>query len=355
MKKMYNKKWMIYTAELVVLAVILLISIYLNHVNGVVLFNFYFTDRVFRSLAVWALIFFTTFNVYINQKEFLVKYQTELFFLTMLVFMVSLPLFLPDMKDGHDIIFHLNRIEGIYLGLKSGAFPVRIQPHWFDGHGYPVGAMYGDVFLYLPAFLRFMGFRIETAFKAFALFINILTAGICVYSYRKIFENTQTALMCTLVYLSAPYRMVNLYRRYAVGEYEGMAFLPLICLAMYKIYTTKCEDKKENRKIVLWLVIGMTGLIQTHILTTEMTVFCMALVCIVFYRTTFRKNTLLVYLISIACVIVLNLSFLVPFLDYYRNEAMFINERIGHHVLRSVRANALSIGRYFNFFYFISI
>ena len=49
---------------------------------------------------------------------------------------------------GHDLIFHLSRIEAISKGLQFGEFPVRIYPDYFYGYGYANGIMYPDLFLY---------------------------------------------------------------------------------------------------------------------------------------------------------------------------------------------------------------
>ncbi|MDE7287555.1 MAG: hypothetical protein K2N55_12040, partial [Lachnospiraceae bacterium] len=63
-------------------------------------------------------------------------------------------------------------------------------------------------------------------------------------------------------------------------------------------------------------IIGFTGLIQTHVLTCFLTAFMMVLFCIVYYKRIFRKNVLR-YLLQIAAITVLvNLWFIVPFLQY---------------------------------------
>lgn len=60
----------------------------------------------------------------------------------------SAGLFMEYNVIGHDLDFHLLRIEGLKDGLLSGVFPVRIQPNWVNGWGYPVSIMYGDLTLF---------------------------------------------------------------------------------------------------------------------------------------------------------------------------------------------------------------
>ena len=70
-----------------------------------------------------------------------------------IILMASIPLFNNYLIRGHDIYFHLMRIEGLAQGLGAGEFPVRIQPAWYDGYGYAVSVFYSDLFLYPAALL----------------------------------------------------------------------------------------------------------------------------------------------------------------------------------------------------------
>ena len=49
----------------------------------------------------------------------------------------------------------LARINGIYEGLRTGQFPVQINPVQLGGYGYLPGSMYPQLFLYFPAILKF--------------------------------------------------------------------------------------------------------------------------------------------------------------------------------------------------------
>lgn len=66
-----------------------------------------------------------------------------IWFIADIPFMMS---YLPVATTGHDLIFHLYRIEGIAQGLIEGQFPVRMQTVQAAGYGYPVSIMYGDIF-----------------------------------------------------------------------------------------------------------------------------------------------------------------------------------------------------------------
>ncbi|MCI8511983.1 MAG: hypothetical protein HFE83_08315 [Lachnospiraceae bacterium] len=110
--------------------------------------------------------------------------------------------------------------------------------------------------------------------------------------------------------------MVNIYIRGAVGEYSAMTFLPLLALAVYRIFTTDSSDWKHYKKNILPLTVGMSGLSGTHIFSGEMVIAVLLLLCMVLWKKTLRKNTLRVYITAAMQTVLSNLYFIVPFLDY---------------------------------------
>ena len=162
-----------------------------------------------------------------------------------ILFIVSLPEMISGFYDGHDMAFHLLRIEGIAQELKNGSFPARIHSLSLYGYGYPVSIFYGDILLYLPAMLRIVGVPVMSAYKVYILFINVLTMLISYFSFSKMFKNRNVAVLGTLIYVTSPYRMLDVYIRAAVGEYTAMMAYPLIALALYLIYTSDAADWKK--------------------------------------------------------------------------------------------------------------
>lgn len=216
---------------------------------------------------------------------------------------------------GHDLMFHLLRIEGLKDGLLAGGYPVRMQPGWFNGWGYPVSIMYGDQMLYFPALLRLVGVNVQNAYKCYIAAINLGTAAVAYYAFFKISGDKRTALFGSCLYTLSPYRLSCIYVRAALGEYSAMLFLPLVILCFWYAFEAKEEEKITSDKLAA-PIIGFTGLIQTHVLTCFLTAFLIVLFCIIYFKRIFRKNVLS-YLSQIAFItVLLNLWFIVPFLQY---------------------------------------
>lgn len=239
-----------------------------------------------------------------------------------IAFAAQLPFLCMYLYKGDDLWFHLLRIEGGAKGLASGQFPVRIQPVWMNGYGYPVSVFYSDGILMIAQFLRFIGFPLQSSYKIYVFVIHMITYFIAEYSIERLLGEKKIAFMGGVLYTLAPYRLLNIYDRAAVGEYTAMAFLPLVFVGAYEILMI---DRKACSKSWLVLAAGMTGIIQSHVLTCEIVVFILGITCAFFWKRFLKKDRLLDIGKAIVITVLVNLWFVIPFLDYFVNESFHIN------------------------------
>lgn len=223
----------------------------------------------------------------------------------------SLPVLVGHYARGYDTPFHLLRIEGIKEGLIQGQFPVKIQPNWIYGYGYPVSTYYGDLFLYIPAFLRLVGFPVHTVYNFLLILINIATAAIAYISLHKTVKDRYIALAGSLLYTIAPYRLMNMYNRNGLGEVLAVTFLPLI---VYGFYIALTRDIKDEKYKMSWvpLVIGLSGVIQSHVLTCILCAIFIIPLCIVKIRIVLVKERFIVLAKAAIYTLLLNLWFIYP-------------------------------------------
>lgn len=230
-----------------------------------------------------------------------------------IIVVASIPLFCSYMVVGHDLHFHLYRIEGLANALADGQFPVRMQYTQIFGYGYPVSICYGDLFLYLPALLVLTGVSVVRAYTVFALLANVATAVVAYLCLKRIFTVRSVAVTGCALWMLAPYRLVNLYVRCAVGEYLAMIFLPLIVLGVYLVFA---RGREGGRWGWLWCTIGITGVLYAHMLTMAFVlVFCVVAVVI---GLCFRRSRWIALQIAkcAGCTLLLSAAFVVPFLDF---------------------------------------
>ena len=227
------------------------------------------------------------------------------------------------LNGGHDLAFHLLRIEGIYHGLMQDTFPVKIHPMWAKDYGYAVGVFYGDAALYIPVFLRLIGFSIQSAYTYFTAFMNLATVLISYFCLKGIFSNKKAGIIGSALYTFSLYRLADVYTRASVGEYTALAFLPLVLYGFYLIFT-ESNAKKHWFKNAAIVSLGLTGVIQSHILSCLMIVVFVILLCLILIKKVIQPQTFLMLATGAGFTLLMNLGFLIPFLDFY-DESIYIN------------------------------
>lgn len=241
------------------------------------------------------------------------KYTMPLL-LTLIGLLASLPIMNDLLKNGHDLTFHLARIEGTYQAMSAGIFPVRVNPHQMEGFGNLTGAMYPQLFLYFAALLRFLGVSTMLSYKVLIVGANIGTALLTYYSIKNICNSKKIGFIASILYTFSTYRLVDVYTGACLGELLALTFLPLIVWGIYELLWG------DHKKWYL-LALGVSGVLESHILSTEMYLFFLILTALYWLFT--KKDSFVPRILSgikaVVLTILLNAYFVIPFL-YYSTE-----------------------------------
>ena len=224
---------------------------------------------------------------------------------------VSLPVFTGFMRYGIDVGFHLTRIEGLKVELLRGQLPVKMQTIWCYGYGYPVSVYYGDLFLVIPAFLRMIGFSVQMSYNVLLFLINFATIAIAYWCCHQMCHNRVISYVCAMLYALMPYRLSDMYQRSALGETIAITFLPLIAFGIWAVFTYEVKNEKY-KKLWIPLILGFTGIIQSHILTCVLVAYVIIFVCILQIKKVFQKERFLVLVKTVIYTSLLNAWFVFP-------------------------------------------
>lgn len=318
------------------------------------------TNGLKRAFVIFVVLF-GLMDFYVFFYERLINYKKTIGLLLLIVVLASLPIFAQGINLGHDYQFHLLRIEGVASAIKHGQFPVRIEEKWLAGYGYASSIFYPSTLLYLPALLRIMGFSIDVSYKVYLFFVNFITTFIAYYSL-KLFTNKywvkgtkdiscNTVLLgMTFAYVTSYYRMVNLYIRSAVGEYSALAFVPLIFIAFFDQYFVNDDDNKSLKHDVFLMVVGLTGIIETHILTVQMVFVFVMLGVVLSIKKSATKKIISFWVKAVGWTILINLWIFVPFLDYWINVPVGANSGIHLVSGTAIQNMGMDIVQLFSFF-----
>ncbi len=246
-----------------------------------------------------------------------------IFGIGVIAFVASIPYFYDGLISGADLTYHLQRIEGVKDGLLTGQFPVRLEPRWVFDHGYANGIFYCNLLLYFPALLRMAGFTVTESYILYCIALNIATAAIAWYCFGKMFRDNVIGLVCSGLYTLSIFRIYKLLITGAVGEGSAFTFLPLVLYGIYLVFEENVENKEFSQS---WLILGMgyAGLIQTHVLTCEITAVMTVLLCVLYLRKVFELPRFRQLMQGALLALGLSLWYLVPFVDYYMTQDMKI-------------------------------
>lgn len=242
-----------------------------------------------------------------------------------MIIISCIPLYNDVIYLGHDSRFHLDRIEGIKEGLLSGQFPVSIYPLINSGYGYATPLFYGDAFLYIPAVMRLMGFTLQFSFKAFIFMINAFSVIAFYFCVRTITRNRKYGLLGAFLFIFSTYHFSDTYGRASIGEITAWGFFALVVVGLWNIYTMDVDDKRYSYQ---WIVpmIGYTGIIESHIISTELIAMVTVLTCLVLFKRTFKLKRFLNLLKTALASVAVNMYFILPFLDSMKNENVVITK-----------------------------
>lgn len=212
--------------------------------------------------------------------------------------------------NGHDLLFHIQRILSTMHALSNGEFPVRIYREVYGGYGYGAPLFYPQLFLYIPALLYLLGCPVTVSYNLFLILVNVVTLAIALYSYTVISQSREVGILGAVLYELSVYRLIDMYTRASIGELLALAFCPLVLCGLTLI---------KRGKIKQWwvLVLGVSGILQSHILTFVM-MMVVAILYVLFNMRIFLEKTRIVAAGKAALVTVfMNLWFLLPFLQVY--------------------------------------
>lgn len=245
--------------------------------------------------------------------------RAAFFALSALVVISSLPLLVAGLKEGHDLPFHLMRLEGVADALRNGQLPARVYPFAINGYGYASGLFYPDLFLYPAALLRLCGLPLQFCYKFALLLANLLSAICGYFGFKAIFKNRAAGVAGAAFMTFASYRLVNVWLRSAVGEAFAMAFFPLALAALW-LLLREPTDSPDFKKGALFGVVGFGGVIQSHIISCELIGLFALAACVVCIKRVFEKKRLFALLKTAGLTLALNAWFIVPLLDMLRGD-----------------------------------
>lgn len=253
-------------------------------------------------------------NVIINKK---IKREGGVALFSALIVLLMIIPFIHSgtLQITNDGAFHLQRINEIFMDLKSGRLSY-IATHTFSHAGMASFEFYPSVFLYPWAALQFI-FKPVIAFYVgwgIVLFVTFEIAFHCMWSFSN--GNWLRSIFFATIYgLSG--KFITEFAKFQLGELFAYMFLPLAFLGFYKAFVI------GDRKGILPLTLGITLIAYSHFITLYMTGGLMLfLFVILIFKKRITRNKILYAIKSLSIFLLLSLWEFIPLITNSFNKSV---------------------------------
>lgn len=250
--------------------------------------------------------------------------KTKVFIVVLVIlFVYGIPFLGIGYPFGHDIYYHFSRIQASVELLKLGNLDFSILPGYYDNFGYAVGLFYSTGLLWIPIILIYLGVNFITSYMVLIFFITFLTIITMGFTSYRLFKRWDATFITVIFYTFAVYRNYSdLLERAALGEYIAFAFIPLAIYGLHAIF-----EKEKFAKTML--TIGMVGLVLSHTISTELTVFFL----VIYVFLNFKRINLQVIkevIISAVLTMLLTAFYWLPMIEMMMSDRFFYQDPWTH-------------------------
>lgn len=173
-------------------------------------------------------------------------------------------------------LFEFNRL------VEDGIWWPRWSPDFAFGYGYPFFNIYGPFSHFLAEILlHFFNFSytgaIETVFC-----ISIVGSAMAMYGFMRSWAGWRAGIVSALVYVYAPYHLLNLYVRANLAESMAFVWLPLVLWAL----------RTSIVKPTIWSAIGLAVSMACLLMTSQLVTILFAPLLVLYGITLLWLHTL---------------------------------------------------------------
>ncbi len=153
--------------------------------------------------------------------------------LALLSLWLTQSLWLPGWFTSHDGVTHLARLAQYLTLLGDGQIPPRFAGTLLGHLGYPIFVFSYHLPFMLGSFFSFWGFNLTNSLKL-VFGLSFFWSGLGMYFLLKQWFKPLASFVGAWLFLAAPYRLLLIFVRAAVGEALALSLLPWLLLALHK-------------------------------------------------------------------------------------------------------------------------
>ena len=189
--------------------------------------------------------------------------------------------------ESGDINIHVVRTMDFYKSLSEGIIIPRWAGNLNSTYGYALFSYFYNLPYYISSLYHLLGFSFLGSVKFF-LISTYIASGLTMYLWLRGHFSKKASFLGSILYLYAPYHLVDMHFRNAVGEMGAFVLIPL---SFY------CIDRVIKKRQFLW--IFFTGISTFLLLLSHPAIFVMESILITAYAFIRLKEKTLINIIKV--------------------------------------------------------
>lgn len=180
------------------------------------------------SISLFAFIVFAILLLIFKRKK-----NFQVYFLVLASSLPLVSLLRQGVHQSGDFAINISKSMDLWHSLTFGIFPVHWAPLLNANYGYPLFLFTYPLPYYSIALFKLLGFSFIASEKIVIGSVFILS-GLSMYFLLRHFLKQTPSLLGSILYLFAPYHLVDMHFRVALGELFAFSILPLVLLGLLK-------------------------------------------------------------------------------------------------------------------------
>ncbi len=190
-------------------------------------------------------------------KEYIKKYYKYYLIIIFIAIMLTSALLVNGLPDAHDVDAHMARAVGTGKALKEGQVPPLVVSDYVNGFGFAWNLFYPPLAPYIMTILKLFVATYQNALKLLIM-IFMCISGIAMFKLmEEITGKKKVSLLASIIYMCAPYLLIDIYIRMAVGEILSYALFPVLFLGIHNLFYG--SGKKHTL-----ITVGAVGILLSH-------------------------------------------------------------------------------------------
>jgi uncharacterized membrane protein len=172
---------------------------------------------------------------------------------TLAIILLSLPalseLFKPGYFTTHDGEGHIIRLEEFDIAIQDGQVPPRLSKNLMYGYGFYFFNFNYPLVYYLGETAHKLGFNFTDSIKI-VCGLGLTLSGLAMYFWQKRYWGDWGAFVASILFMYAPYRLLNMYVRGSVAEHIAFVMLPILFMF------TEMIAEGDRRKRLIYIPLA---------------------------------------------------------------------------------------------------